>query len=102
MVAAVVVDVDCNVHLAVHHRTVDTDLVRQIVDFAVDLVETVNPVDKVAVVQPDTVVLLQDLLQLKCIEKNDFIKFDVNGAEKTNAMKMWYVPNLPVTVGCGG
>lgn len=67
MVAAVVVDVvDCNVHRVVHHRTVDTDWDRrQIVDFVVVLVGTVNPADTVAVVvQLDIVVFRPDLIQI--------------------------------------
>lgn len=65
IVAVVVADaVDCNVHRAVHHHTVDTGLVRrQTVDFVVVLVGTVSPADTAAVVQVDIVVLLLDLIR---------------------------------------
>lgn len=59
VVAAAVGCVDCTVHLAAHHH-MDTDLVHQIVDFAVDLVEMVILVDLVGhmavVVRQDIVV----------------------------------------------
>lgn len=64
---------DCSVHLAVHHHTVDIDLGQQIVDFAVGLAEMVILVDLVdhtaAVVLPDIVVLHQALFNSKNNEK---------------------------------